>query len=73
LLALGLGHEPESLPDMRSPDARSRDTDCPEGVTFTFQVILNKVEPAVVNRCINLFTKDDWRSLAPYKMEPMRP
>jgi len=72
-LLTGVGHEPEPLSDVRSPDARSRDTDCPEGVAFAFQVILNKVEPPVGNRCINLFTKDDWRSLGPYKMEPMRP
>jgi len=69
----GVGHEPEPLSDMRSPDARSRDTDWREGVTFSFQVILNKVEPPVGNRCFNLFTKDNWRSLRPYKMEPMRP
>jgi hypothetical protein len=70
---IGVGHEPESLPDVRSPDARSRETDWREGVTFSFQVILNKVEPPVGNRCFNLFTKHDWRSLCPYKMEPMRP
>jgi hypothetical protein len=66
---VGVGHEPEPLSDMRSPDARSRDTDWREGVTFSFQVILNKVEPPVVNRCFNLLTKHCRRSDCPYKME----
>jgi hypothetical protein len=56
---LGVGHEPQSLSDVRSADARSRHTDRPAGVVFTFQVSLNKVEPSVVNRCFNLFSKDD--------------
>ncbi len=61
-LAAGGGHEVEPLPDVRSTDARSRDTCRPEGVADSFQVSLNKVEPAVANRCFNLLTKDDWRT-----------
>jgi hypothetical protein len=57
--ALGVSHEPESLPVVRGTDARSRHTDRPAGVVFAFQVSLNKVEPSVVNRCFNLFSKDD--------------
>jgi hypothetical protein len=53
------GHEPEPLPNVRCPDARSRQTDRPDGVAFSFQVIANKIEPAVSNRCRNLLTKDD--------------
>src|SRR5690606_1277064 len=34
----------------------------PDGVTVSFQVSLNKIDPAVSNRCINLFAKDDWRA-----------
>ena len=47
---------------MRCPDARSRETDRPDGVAFAFQVIANKVEPSVSNRCFNLLTKEDWRA-----------
>lgn len=53
--------DPEPLADVRSTDARSRDTDRPEGVADSFQVVLYKVEPAVANRFFNLLTKDDWR------------
>jgi hypothetical protein len=57
--ACGVAHEPQSLSDVRGTDARSRHTDRPAGVVFTFQVSLNKVEPAVVNCCFNLLSKDD--------------
>jgi hypothetical protein len=33
------GNNPEALPDVRCPDARSRQTDRPDGVAFSFQVI----------------------------------
>ena len=58
----GVGHEVDPLPDVRSTDARSRDTDSPEGVVDSFHVSLNKVEPTVPNRCFNLLTKDDRRA-----------
>lgn len=35
----GVGHEPQSLSDVRCPDARSRQTSRPDGVAFSFQVI----------------------------------
>jgi hypothetical protein len=54
-----VSHEPQSLSDVRGADARSRHTDRPAGVVFAFQVSLNKVEPAVVNCCFNLLSKDD--------------
>lgn len=73
LLAVEVGHEPKAVSDVERADARRRNTDRPNGVGFSFQVILNKIEPSVFNRCINLFTKDDWRSQGPYKMEPIRP
>jgi hypothetical protein len=72
-LAFGVSHEPEPLSDVRRPDARSRDTNRPAGVTFCFQVRLNKVEPSVVNRCVNLLTKDNVRSALADKVEPDRP
>jgi len=71
--ALGVCHKPKSLSDVRRPDARSRDTNRPAGVTFSLQVRLNKVEPAVVNRCVNLLTKDNVRSALADEVEPDRP
>ena len=56
------GNKPEPLPNVRCPDARSRQTDRPDGVAFSLQVIANKVKPAVPNRCFNLLTKEDWRA-----------
>jgi len=69
----GVGHEPQSLSDVRRPDAASRETNRPAGVTFSLQVRLNKVEPSVVNRCFNLFTKDNWRAALADEVEPDRP
>jgi hypothetical protein len=71
--AFGVGHEPEALSDMGRLDTRSRDTDRPAGVSFTFQVRLNKVEPAVPNRCFNLLTKDNSRLALPNEIEPSGP
>jgi len=61
------------LSDVRRPDAASRKTNRPAGVTFSRQVRLNKVEPTVVNRCFNLFTKDNVRSALADEVEPGRP
>jgi hypothetical protein len=55
---------------MRCPDARSRYTDRPAGVVFSFQIRLNKIEPSVVNRCFNLFTKDNSRSALADEIKP---
>jgi hypothetical protein len=57
--AIGVGHEPQSVSDMRCADARSRYTDRPDGVISRFHISLNKVEPTVTNRSANLFSKDD--------------
>jgi hypothetical protein len=46
---------------VRRTEARSRDTGRCEGVVDSFQVSLNKVEPAVADCCFNLFTKDNRR------------
>ncbi|MEO6147333.1 MAG: hypothetical protein ABIT70_09845 [Sulfuriferula sp.] len=54
-------NEPNTLPDVRCADARSRQTDRCKGVADSFQVILYKVEPAMPNCRFNLLTKDDWR------------
>jgi len=72
-IVFGVGHEPQSLSDVRCPDAASRQTNRPAGVTFSFQVSLNKIEPSVLNRCFNLLTKDDSRAALADKIEPDRP
>jgi|TARA_R110000824_G_scaffold301238_1_gene489255 hypothetical protein len=72
-LLLGVGHEPQPLSDVRSPDATSRKTDRPDGVAFSFQVIANKIEPPVTNRAFNLFTKDDVRLALADELKPRRP
>lgn len=59
LFAVVVGHEPQSVSDMRCADARSRYTDRPDGVISRFHIRLNKVEPTVVNRSANLFSKDN--------------
>lgn len=58
---------------MGSADARSRYTRRPDGVTFSFQVIANKVEPPVGNRTFNLLTKDDVRAALSDEAKPRRP
>ena len=70
---LTCGDEPQPLPDVRRTDARSRDTDRCEGVTRSFQVRVNKVEPAVPNRRFNLLTKDNRRAALVNEMEPEGP
>lgn len=55
---VGVGHPVESVPDVRSTDARRRKRDRPEGVTHGFQVILYKVDPRACVLARNLFSKD---------------
>lgn len=71
--AVGVTHEPEPVPHVRGTDAASRETDRSEGVTFSFQVILYKVEPAKANRSLRLFTKDDVRAVLRDEASPLRP
>jgi hypothetical protein len=58
---------------MRRTDPRSRDTGSPKAVTFSFHVRLNKIEPAVSNRCFNLFPKDNVRAALADEIEPDGP
>jgi hypothetical protein len=59
---IGVGHEVQALPDVRSADARRCKIRRPEGVTRFFQISRNKVEPVVSSRAANLLSKDDWRA-----------
>jgi hypothetical protein len=64
IFAIGVGHpdEPESLSDVRRPDARSAQISRPDGVARCFQVSLYKVEPIEAVLARNLLSKDDWRA-----------
>jgi hypothetical protein len=65
--------EPQSLSDMRRADARSRQYGRPAGVTLSFQVRENKVEPTVANRRFNLLAKHSVRSRLFDELEPCGP
>jgi hypothetical protein len=71
--AIGVGHEPKPVPDVRGADARSRQYRRPDGVAFSLQVSLNKIEPAVGNRRFNLLTKNNWRAALADEPEPDGP
>ena len=71
--ALGVGNEVQTLPPVRSPDAARSKYRLPNGVRLALQVRLNKVEPAVSNRSINLFSKDRCRAALADESEPIRP
>lgn len=60
--AVGFPEEVEPGSDVRSAEARSRETGRPEGVVDSFHVSLNKVEPAKADRRFNLLTKEDCRA-----------
>ena len=61
------------MPEVRSTDPRSRQNRRPEGVTDSFQVSRNKVEPRPARLALNLLSKDDWRAALPDEFEPDRP
>jgi hypothetical protein len=71
--AVGVGHEEQPVPDVRCANAVCAQYRRRNGVAFRFQVCRNKVEPAVSNRRINLFSKDDWRAALADEPKPFRP
>ena len=72
-LADGVGHEPESLSDVRRADARSAEINRPDGVALVFQVSANKVEPSKAVFACNLLAKDALRSALADEPLPCRP
>jgi hypothetical protein len=62
VLAVGVPHPEESLPEMRGADPRSAQIRRPDGVTLSFQVNLYKVEPRESRAARNLLSKDDCRA-----------
>jgi hypothetical protein len=65
--------EVEALPDVRGADARSAQIGNPDGVTRSFQVSVNSVEPREAILARNLFAKNDWRSALGDELEPIGP
>lgn len=58
---------------MRRPDPRSAGIRRPAGVTLTFQVSENSVEPPDASRARNLLSKNDWRAALADEGEPDGP
>src|SRR6185312_2062187 len=59
---VGAGQPVSPVPDLRCPDARSRENRRPEGVAMSFQVSRHKVEPSPASRSLNLFPKYEVRA-----------
>lgn len=58
---------------MRSTEARSAEIERPDGVTRSFQVSENNVEPSKAVRARNLLTKDERRAALADETEPCGP
>lgn len=69
----GVSHEPKSLSDVRSADARSAQIRRPDGVSLRFQVSRNSVEPCESILRRNLLSKDHWRAALSDEPKPRRP
>ena len=69
----GVGHPVRSVSEVRRADARSRENDRPAGVTCSFQVSENKVEPRPSSRSLNLLAKDRARAMLADESEPLGP
>ena len=67
--ATGVGHPPQTLSDVRSPDARRRKIDRPDGVTARLQVKRYKVEPHEAVRARNLFPKAHVRAATTWQLQ----
>jgi hypothetical protein len=70
---VGVGHEPQSLSDVRRADAASWQYGRPAGVALALQVSENSVEPAVLDCACNLLAKDCCRVALRDKPEPGGP
>jgi hypothetical protein len=61
-VAAAVGHPPQSLPDVRRPDARSAQIGGPDAIPQCFQVSAYSGEPVAAILARNLLSKDDWRA-----------
>lgn len=68
-----MGHEVQPLSGVRRTDARSAQIRRPDGVTASFQVSENSVEPPQAILARNLLSKDDWRATLADECEPCWP
>ena len=72
-LLCGVGHEVQSLPDVRRTEARNAGIDRPNGVTRSFQVNVYSVEPSKSVLTRNLFAKDCDRAALRNEAEELGP
>lgn len=70
---MGVGHPVESLSEVRSPDPRSAQICRPDGISRSFQVKRNSIEPRKASWTRNLLAKDDCRLTDVDEMEETRP
>jgi hypothetical protein len=61
-VALGVGHPEETLPLVRRPNARSRETRSPDAITKSLQISRYSGEPKQSSAALNLFAKQALRS-----------
>jgi hypothetical protein len=73
ILTVGVGHEEQALSLVRRADAVCSEYGVPAGVALAFQVCVNKIEPAMANRCRNLLSKHNRRAALADEMEPRWP
>jgi hypothetical protein len=69
----GVGHPEEALADVGGADAVCAQYRRPAGVTFSFQVCENSIDPSEANRSRNLFAKDCVRATLADEPKPLRP
>jgi hypothetical protein len=72
-LVVVVGHEVKTLSDVRGADDRAAEILRPEGVTLSFQVTRNKVEPSESTFAFNLLSKDPLRFKLANEVEPGGP
>lgn len=60
--AMGVGHPPAALSDVRGADARRAQIGGPDGISQCFQVSTNSGEPIPASLARNLLSKRDWRA-----------
>jgi hypothetical protein len=71
--AVGVGHDPQALSEVRSADPRRADIERCAGVVLSLHVSLNKVEPREASLARNLLPKDDFRTALSDEMMPCWP
>lgn len=73
LPTVGVGHPVKTVAPVRRAETRRAKTERPDGVSCSFQVSVNKVEPSASVTGRNLLAKDNARAALADEMEPVRP